>query len=73
MKKYILYALLILVSSSCTKEFTELSPISERNIKSAYKTEADFAVAVNGLYDALQLNGTNSLKGTQGGISYIKI
>jgi hypothetical protein len=35
-----------------------LSPISERNIKSAYKTEADFAVAVNGLYDALQLNGT---------------
>ena len=58
MKKYILYALLILVSSSCTKEFTELSPISERNIKSAYKTEADFAVAVNGLYDALQLNGT---------------
>jgi hypothetical protein len=58
MKKYILYAILILVSSSCTKEFTELSPISERNIKSAYKTEADFAVAVNGLYDALQLNGT---------------
>jgi hypothetical protein len=58
MKKYILYAFLILVSSSCTKEFTELSPISERNIKSAYKTEADFAVAVNGLYDALQLNGT---------------
>jgi hypothetical protein len=58
MKKYILYALLILVSSSCSKEFTELSPISERNIQSAYKTEADFAVAVNGLYDALQLNGT---------------
>ena len=58
MKKYILYALLILVSSSCTKEFTELSPISERSIQSAYKTEADFAVAINGLYDALQLNGT---------------
>ena len=58
MKKYILYALLILVSSSCSKEFTELSPISERNIQSAYKSEADFAVAVNGLYDALQLNGT---------------
>ena len=58
MKKYILYTLLILVSSSCSKEFTELSPISERNIQSAYKTEADFAVAVNGLYDALQLNGT---------------
>jgi hypothetical protein len=58
MKKYILYALLILVHSSCSKEFTELSPISERNIQSAYKTEADFAVAINGVYDALQLNGT---------------
>jgi hypothetical protein len=58
MKKYILYALLILVHASCSKEFTELSPISERNIQSAYKTEADFAVAVNGLYDALQLRGT---------------
>ena len=58
MKKYILYALLILVHSSCSKEFTELTPISERNIQSAYKTEADFAVAINGVYDALQLNGT---------------
>ena len=58
MKKYILYALLILVHASCSKEFTELSPISERNIQSAYKIEADFAVAVNGLYDALQLRGT---------------
>ncbi len=58
MKKYILYALLILVHSSCSKEFTELSPISERNIQSAYKTEADFAVAINGVYDALQLSGT---------------
>ena len=46
MKKYILYALLILVHSSCSKEFTELTPISERNIQSAYKTEADFAVAI---------------------------
>ena len=58
MKKYILYALLILVNSSCSKEFTELSPISERNIQSAYKSEADFAVAINGVYDALQLSGT---------------
>ena len=58
MKKYILYALLILVSSSCTKEFTELTPISERNMEYAYKTESDFALAINGLYDALQLNGT---------------
>ena len=58
MKKYILYTLLILVHSSCSKEFTELTPISERNIQSAYKTEADFAVAINGVYDALQLPGT---------------
>ena len=58
MKKYILYAFIILIHSSCSKEFTELTPISERNIQSAYKTEADFAVAINGIYDALQLNGT---------------
>lgn len=58
MKKYILYTLLILIHSSCSKEFTELTPISERNIQSAYKTEADFAVAINGVYDALQLPGT---------------
>jgi hypothetical protein len=35
-----------------------LSPISERNIQSAYKTATDFSVAVNGAYDALQLSGT---------------
>lgn len=58
MKKNILYIFLILIHFSCSKEFTELSPISERNISAAYKTESDFTVAVNGAYDALQLPGT---------------
>ena len=58
MKKNILFTLLILIQFSCSKEFTELSPISERNIQSAYKTATDFSVAVNGAYDALQLSGT---------------
>ena len=58
MKKNILFTFLILIHFSCSKEFTELSPISERNIQSAYKTATDFSVAVNGAYDALQLSGT---------------
>lgn len=58
MKKNILFISLALFQISCTKEFTELSPISERNISTAYKTASDFAVAINGAYDALQLPGT---------------
>jgi len=58
MKKNILYTFLILLQFSCAKEFTELAPISDRSIQSAYKTATDFEVAVNGTYDALQLSGT---------------
>jgi len=58
MKKNFLYTFLILLQFSCAKEFTELAPISDRSIQSAYKTAVDFEVAVNGTYDALQLSGT---------------
>jgi hypothetical protein len=47
-----------LLAVSCGKDFTNLSPISDRNAASFYVTETDFKVAVNGAYDALQHNDT---------------
>jgi hypothetical protein len=58
MKKLFLYSTVILFSFSCKKDFTILAPISQRSVQNSYKTQADFTVAVNGAYDALQLNGT---------------
>lgn len=58
MKKLILYSAILLFSISCSKDFTSLAPISQRNIQTSYKTEADFTVAIYGAYAALQLNGT---------------
>jgi len=62
MKKVFLYITIfitiLLFSSSCSKDFTSLAPISQRNIQTSYKTLSDFTVAVNGAYAALQLNGT---------------
>lgn len=43
---------------SCGDSFTSLAPLSQRNAESFYKTETDFEVAMNGVYDALQANGT---------------
>jgi len=59
MKKRILLLLIpAFLFVSCGKDFTSLSPISERNVANFYKSESDFRTAVNGAYDALQLNGT---------------
>ncbi|MGD8428213.1 MAG: RagB/SusD family nutrient uptake outer membrane protein [Balneolaceae bacterium] len=59
MKKRILLLLIpAFLFISCGKDFTTLSPISQRNVASFYKSESDFRTAVNGAYDALQLNGT---------------
>lgn len=43
---------------SCKKQFTDLSPLSQRNVDNFYKTEGDFITAVNATYKALQLKGT---------------
>lgn len=52
---FLLPAMLVI---SCSDDFTSLAPLSQRNAESFYKTETDFKVAINGVYDALQANGT---------------
>lgn len=44
--------------TSCSKSFTDLNPVSQRNVDNFYKTEGDFVTAVNATYKALQLRGT---------------
>ncbi len=53
---YILFSAIII--SGCGKDFTELSPISQRNVDSFYKTGNDMIIATNAAYKALQMNGT---------------
>ena len=52
---YILFSAAIL--SSCGKDFTDLNPISQRNVGSFYKTSNDMVIATNAAYKALQMNG----------------
>ncbi len=41
----------------CSQDFTLLSPISKRNVENFYKSESDFATAINGAYATLASNG----------------
>ncbi len=45
------------IFSGCSEDFTLLSPISERNVESFYRTPTDFTVAINGAYSTLAGNG----------------
>ncbi len=58
MKKQLIYIFLTCTIMSCSKEFTDLSPISQRNVASFYRNGDDMTLAVNAAYKALQLNGT---------------
>jgi len=59
MKRRITYIFLLsALLSSCSKDFTDLSPLSQRNVDVFYKTEGDLITAVNATYKALQLTGT---------------
>ena len=49
--------IILLVFVSCSKEFTELAPISERNAENFYNTASDMKVAVNAIYNTLKNNG----------------
>ena len=42
---------------SCTKDFTALSPVSQRNTTDFYQSQSDFNTSVMGAYVSLQLNG----------------
>ena len=55
--KYILNIFIFMSLVSCSKEFTDLSPLSERNTGSFYTTSNDMEVAVTGVYNSLLSSG----------------
>lgn len=55
--KFFLGLLFITAISACSESFTDLSPISQRNVNTFYNTESDLTTAVNAAYKALQMNG----------------
>ena len=58
MKAKNILSIFILISFiSCSKEFTDLSPVSERNTGSFYTTANDFEVAIAGVYNSLLSQG----------------
>ncbi len=54
------FALLALAGTltACGDDFTLLAPESQRNAANFFDSPGDYEIAVNGIYDALQLNGT---------------
>lgn len=58
MRNYILPILLIpFFLVSCSEDFTDLAPISQRNVENFYQTPGDMEVAVNAVYSVLQRSG----------------
>lgn len=57
MKNIIIVFLSMVVLSSCSSDFTDLAPISNRNEADFYNTENDFISAINASYAGLQDNG----------------
>lgn len=57
MKKSIIYLFLGITFFSCSDDFTELAPISNRNEAEFYKNANDFIAAINSSYAGLQDNG----------------
>ncbi len=55
--KKIYIVVLSVLMLSCSEDFTDLAPISQRNVENFYKTQADIEAAVNGIYSTLQSNG----------------
>ncbi len=57
MKNRYVFIITFLVLSSCSDDFTNLAPISNRNEVDFYTTENDFTAAINASYAGLQKNG----------------
>jgi len=58
MKKNIIYIIfLTCMLMSCSKDFTDLYPVSQRNVAAFYRNGDDMVIAVNAAYKALQLTG----------------
>ncbi|MDT7828665.1 RagB/SusD family nutrient uptake outer membrane protein [Pricia sp. S334] len=54
MKKVIIVLLMLGVTSACSEDFTELSPVSNRNEADFYNSPDDFIAALNASYSGLQ-------------------
>ncbi len=57
MKKLITYLLIGITAISCSDDFTDLAPISNRNEAQFYNNANDFIAAINASYAGLQDNG----------------
>ncbi|GAB2795279.1 RagB/SusD family nutrient uptake outer membrane protein [Rhabdobacter roseus] len=53
-----LIALLAGALLSCSEDFTNLNPVSQRNVNGFYQTAGDMNTAINAAYKVLQMNGT---------------
>lgn len=58
MKSKIYVLILAMFMVSCGDDFTNLSPISQRNVENFYSNANDFELALNGAYAGLQADGT---------------
>ena len=54
--RYILFTTIVLLGS-CSEDFTDLAPISQRNAGTFYQSAADMQVAVNAIYNILKADG----------------
>lgn len=52
-KAFLLF-ILAAAATACGKDFLDLKPVNSRNSETAFQTEEDIALAVNGAYDPLQ-------------------
>lgn len=55
--KYIVGVFVLAGLFSCTEDFTDLAPISQRNAGNFYNTASDMEVAVNAIYNSLKSSG----------------
>jgi len=55
-----IYLILLIAGSlfSCSEDFTNLNPVSQRNVNGFYQTAGDMTTAINAAYKTLQNNGT---------------
>ena len=55
--KYIISTMILAVMMSCSDDFTDLAPISQRNAGNFYNTATDMEVAVSAIYNSLKADG----------------
>lgn len=58
MKKLILTLFIPLLFISCGDDFTNLGPLTQRNVNNFYNNQTDFELAIRGAFDGLQADAT---------------